>query len=119
MSSPVPKINSGRASPTQIEKQALNIEKGEELPVGAFAPKRPRNLTGINIESPPRPVPLHQLPANIRKKLRLESLKKNPIAPVAPHIGISVEPPPEKSCTVCGGSRRKSRKTKKTRRTRK
>ena len=113
------KVNTGRASPTQIELQGLNIERGEELPVGASAPQRPRSLTGINVESPPRPVPFHQLPANIRKKLLSEDSKKNPITPAPSHMAISVEPLPKQGCTVCGGSRRKSRKSRKLRKPRK
>jgi hypothetical protein len=111
----VAKINSGRASPTQLAGPPLvaNAELGQVLPPGAKAPLRPGNYLKVrNLEDPPN--------------LIGKPYRKGMTAPVAsakqsPHIAINVAPP-KKTCTVCGGSVRtkeflKTKESLKTRRT--
>ena len=116
----VPKINSGRASPTQLAGPPLvaNAELGQVLPPGAKAPLRPGNYLKVrNLEDPP-----NLIGKPYRKGMAAPVAKQSP-----PHIAINVAPP-KKTCTVCGGSvrtrgflktRRTTKKSRKTRKARK
>jgi hypothetical protein len=91
----VPKINSGRASPTQLAGPPLvaNAELGQVLPPGAKVPLRPGNYLKVrNLEDPP-----NLIGKPYRKGMAAPIAKQSP-----PHIAINVAPP-KKTCTVCGG----------------
>ena len=109
-------INSGRASPTQLEAPPLvaDAELGHVLPPGAKAPERPGNYIKMrNLEDPP------DLTGKIyRKGMTVPVAKVNSQAASkeAAHIAINVAPP-KKSCTVLGGSFRIKHKSRKSRKT--
>lgn len=111
-------INSGRASPTQLEAPPLvaDAELGHVLPPGAKAPERPGNYIKVrNLEDPPA------LTGKIyRRGMTVPVAKVNSQAASkeAAHIAINVAPP-KKSCTMLGGSFRIKRKSRKSRKSKK
>uniref|UniRef100_A0A6C0KP60 Uncharacterized protein n=1 Tax=viral metagenome TaxID=1070528 RepID=A0A6C0KP60_9ZZZZ len=98
-------INSGRASPTQLEAppRVADPELGQVLPPGAKAPERPGNYMKVrNLEDPP------SLTGKIyRRGIAVPHAKVNSPAASkeAAHIAINVAPP-KKSCAVSGGFRK-------------
>jgi hypothetical protein len=112
-------INSGRASPTQLEAPPLvaDAELGQVLPPGAKAPERPGNYIKVrNLEDPPA------LTGKIYRKGM--TVPVTTVASKEPaHIAINVAPP-KKSCAVSGGFRKtngskKARKSKESRKSKK
>jgi hypothetical protein len=111
-------INSGRASPTQLEAppRVADPELGQVLPPGAKAPERPGNYLKVrNLEDAPA------LTGKIYRK-GIMTPDASPV-PAPAHIAINVAPP-KKSCAVSGGFRKtkgskKARKSQKARKSRK